>query len=415
MFIKFLLLYLYIVSNYSFCESNFLVKMLHDTFVNIGTSIGTKPQKTISTLETIGMCTVIAGVAYCSIKGYQMATNTLPKSINDHLNDLENKMNNIDNKLNIMDNKLNIVSSQVDRTSKENDCIFDSISFVKKEVFEATKLLENQMCEIGNKLDENIGELKNELNINREISHKYVDEKLNVLKGTLQQEIQNLKQVINNVNNLTDEDKYRLQSTISELEQICINDLNKFTNEVRQNSINNFNDNILTTVPAMRRFTSRLTGPTLSTQVNKIIDEQKNDYDSFKSNVSTLKLDNHEVKPPIGYYKRYYELNVSQNNEVLTFTEISKNIISQEPTTIGKIARRVCYNIPVDHLFNLVITIGKTALNNSLSIIATQQILTTLQSFIPKDVPIDSPAAKLGEYVGKFLKDLGSGAYRGFK
>ena len=78
--VKFLFLYVYITSGYTYCNSCYTTAM-HNAFVYTGVKMGIEPHTTISTLETIGMITVAVGVTYCGIKGYQYLTAvpTLPK------------------------------------------------------------------------------------------------------------------------------------------------------------------------------------------------------------------------------------------------------------------------------------------------------------------------------------------------
>jgi hypothetical protein len=68
--IKFMLLYIYITSDSVYCSS-VGTKALKNTFVDIGNGMGVEATTTVSTLELVGMCTIIVGAAYCGLKFYK--------------------------------------------------------------------------------------------------------------------------------------------------------------------------------------------------------------------------------------------------------------------------------------------------------------------------------------------------------
>jgi gas vesicle protein len=95
--------------------------MAHELFMSMGNQVGVEQKTTISTLETLGMIAVVGGVAYGSVKAYQMYTHTTPKSVEQRLNEkidqlearLNHKINNVQNHL--TSNQITI-SNQVEHT-----------------------------------------------------------------------------------------------------------------------------------------------------------------------------------------------------------------------------------------------------------------------------------------------------------
>ena len=89
--VKFLLLYVYITTDYTYCDS-FITRAMHDVFVSMGKTSHVEPQKTVSTMETMGMLATIGIIGYASIKLYQLSTNTLPKSTDEKLDEMEKRI-----------------------------------------------------------------------------------------------------------------------------------------------------------------------------------------------------------------------------------------------------------------------------------------------------------------------------------
>ena len=113
--IQFFYFLIYIYSDMIYCES-FLTKLLHDTFMEVGSSIGIKKETNVSILETIGMFTILGTISFGTIKAYLYVQGTEHRSI-------ENKLENLEERLEILNQKVdlnrNLIENNITLTSEE--------------------------------------------------------------------------------------------------------------------------------------------------------------------------------------------------------------------------------------------------------------------------------------------------------
>jgi hypothetical protein len=135
--IKFLLLYIYLTTDYIYCGSD-PVKMLHNTFVGIGQRVDVAPETTVSILKCIGVCTLIVGTTYCTFKAYDACHQIYyKKSLNDRFNQLTNKVSN-------MELEISELQYKVFLANHKNESIFSYINLNKLELKIIDSNLENQ-------------------------------------------------------------------------------------------------------------------------------------------------------------------------------------------------------------------------------------------------------------------------------
>lgn len=424
---KFIIFYLYVSCEYSICESLF-TKMLHNTFMEVGKTMGIEPKTNVSLLETIGMFTVIGTISYGTIKGYQYLNGTENKNINDRLNDIELKQTITDTKLNMIDGKINMINNKINKVLDVEDIII-------KGTFEVNKVLENKINSVGIDVNNIAINIETEINIikqelieikNNQIKSNEITEGISKLSNELNENINNMqKKVIDklNYNNLNDQTKMELLDVLEEL------------NNMNRNTTTNTN-NIISSIIPYRRHSSFIESLPISNELKKrftTYDTNKTNYTSdLKDFIPTVNEVSKEIKqttslPSISMktslpnftpselpitqlnkHRKLYELREYENS--FTFTEILANEMKREPSIVARTARTMFNNIPVDVIYRTTTTVIGQAIANSISLSTLVVILESLGMKTPSPT---SNAENIGRTISHTIKEFFKGINKG--
>ena len=390
--IKFLFLYFYLASDTVYCGSAF-TELLHDTFIGIGQNLGVKPKTTVSTLETIGMCTIIVGTVYCSIKGYQLITHTSPKSINTKLDEMDAKLTNLESNLRIQieESRVNLIETQG--------------SF--------SKLAIKNFKEVGQGLDFtnfNIVDL---------------EEKVDTLNST----------IINNQNTFNTLIREELQKNVAEIERICkiqheylernsngfsqedIIELNRLKIEI--DSLINSNNTILENLPVQNSIVSITKKSSNNNYVsdraqeaeminNTIVEHFKNI--GISTQIKTLKKNNSvsEIKPEVNEISDIHNYKLTEfTTAKIVLTNIASEAQNIVLSTANHVAKRVFHGITVDVLAKVLIDSLSNMLNGSLTANAFFSLLKILGLYSTSSIhSTPSTSETVGRTISKILRDF---------
>lgn len=382
-FIKIIILYIYISSDYSYCDS-IITKTLHNTFMELGKSIGIESKTNVSILETIGIMTIIGGIGYGAIKGYEYMNGIEHKSINTRLDELENKL---------------------DYVMRQNNELLLLETNIAKGVAGTTIVLETEICKIGNDITNKINEINNHLSHIE--SNQITSNELNVIFEKLRVEFNsNIEQIKHRVNNIIinneDIDKNELINLYSELNRLNT----KFNSSISEISANELTSKVLRQSIGENLIREELYKPVLPSIIPKV--------NSLRSNaLRTLSLPirkSESIEPQLSLPQQrdLYKLE-SLDTDKFVFSKVYNEAIQEGSTSaLSTIVRRVANGIPVDVMLKVVTATVSQAISNSITISSMLAIFHSIGLGSEQ-----SSAENMGKLVIKNIKDFIKGIKNG--
>lgn len=407
LFFKFIIFYIYVSSDFNYCDS-FITQILHNTFMEVGKNIGITPKTNVSVLETIGMFTIISTISYGTIKGYQLLNGIENKTINDRLNNIETKLNEIYYKQNNTDININILDEKINKVLEVESQIIKGIEV-------SSQIIEEKICRVGNDLNNVEKEIIKELNdiTTNQVNKNIFESQINSLSNNINNNINEVKnKIIEKLNHeeINEETKIELQNLLIELSNLnestkkTINDIN--LDIVPYSTINSLPENIQnligfkpksTYTPELTNFnpiTRKMYGEIRKTQSLSNSSFKKSNFEVNDSLIIQKNINDIELK-------KYYELRATDNS--LTFSEVFINEMKQEPSSISKVARTLCNNIPIDVIYRTTTTILSQAIANSISL---STVVILLENLGLKTPSYPSNAENAGRVISHTIRDF---------
>lgn len=406
--IKFILLYLYVVENVSWCDSSF-TRIAHDIFMSMGTKVGMEPKTTVSTLETIGMFTICGGIAYGSIKGYQHFTGTGPKSINERFDLLEQKINQNNT---VTQTKLNNITTKLEQTREDLVTLTIEIDNHQIERFALVELGFKTMENKINIIDNKVNDLTERIEQNQNSINKIIKDEISLKLQKIETLTQTQKHILErNTENISSFDRSLLQNLYNEVGEI-VQEGNKLADNIPK-SIPQLQPNIIQYLPNAIRSNLRQS----SLQQNEVL---KQTYIT-RSNSEHLELD-HLLTPtstiPSTSIVSSLPINKSFKISEITDTKIVFTAIgsSVNDLTMGVInnASKHLFNLPVnDYVIKIIYNGLGQVLSNTLSGIAFTEILKLLN--IGSNIPTITTSQNVGSVLSSTLREFVNGLKQGWR
>jgi len=406
--IKIFCFYIYFYSNNLFCES-IITKFLHDTFMEVGTSIGLNPKTNVSILETIGMFTVLGTISFGTIKIYQYFEGSEHRS-------LSNRLDNIERQLEENNFKNDQILSQVDIISQEVNVIKKGVKDTQSGVFITSKLIEEKVCTSYNIIIEELSK------INTEIINLKQTQDLNIEVQTKLMNLQtefNIKldkatklynEILTNNETISRE---TLQNLYNELQDIGVS-----TND-NLRIVNNILNNSLIPLSITNRINTRrsvqldpniveLLGPSFEEAQNNLNVTPMSPITRSSLPIPRININRNEVPviPDMRVIRekaqKLYKLET--NEKSFTFIEYSQNALGSTSNNLAVKA----VTVTSDFLFQTVKTVVSQALANSITVTGMLAILKSIGL-----VTDSSTAETAGKTVVKSIKDFIKGLKNG--
>lgn len=403
--IKFILLYLYVVEDVSWCDSSF-TRIAHDIFMSMGTKVGMEPKTTVSTLETIGMFTICGGIAYGSIKGYQHFTGTGPKSINERLDLMERNMNR--NNIEIY-SKFTELKEQVDDTRIN---LINTVADYQRENIEHFTHMGNALIDVNTKIDvidNKVTNLTEVIATNQTQINTIIKEEFRSQLNKIDELQQRQRDVINrNIDNLTESDKIILTQVYGDFESIL-----KKSDEVTERLPQHLSSALSILEPSYKPFTLNTYRTNSLKNIEKIANKRKNEL--HRSN--SLDLDNLPTTPstsivsslPINKSFKISEITDTK----IVFTSIGSSVTDLTTGLINNASKHI-FNLPInDYVIKIIYNGLGQVLSNTLSGIAFAEILKLLN--IGSNIPTITTSQNVGSVLSSTLREFVNGLKQGWR
>lgn len=362
-----------------------MTKLLHDTFMEVGSSIGIKKETNVSILETIGMFTILGTISFGTIKAYQYVQGTEHRS-------LENKLENLEERLEILNQKVdlnrNLIENNITLTSEEATIIKSGIKDTQSGVYATSIIIEKKVCESYNELKVDLINIRSNIEAliqNQNELNKEVQEKLKVLELNFNKKYEILlkkhEEMIKNESMTID--KTQLVELYRELQDLGINtntNLN-IVNETINTSSGSlirrpFNTSIINSLPFTPEIKEQLNShfneaqstlhprPIIrSSSISMPIPPRPRPIESFEPNLSQLASN---------YHNKLYKLKIENNN--FSFIESSQSLLGSSSQNLA--VRTV--SLAGDILYQTVKTLVGQALADTISIQAMLAVLRSI-------------------------------------
>lgn len=441
MIIKFLFLYIYVISDHSYCGS-LLTETMSNLFSNKTNHVCHCNTKTSDTwIQTAGTLLLVGSVSFFSIKAYQYFVESKNDLINQRLHNIEYKFDRMNQNLNTIENNVKLTNENIEIINKNVKEHYNADIELQKSI--ALNNV-NDLQSVGsaifstnenlNNISKSIIDNQNTLNANvishQNVLNESVKNELNQNKQCLEILLKKYKDIPETSINLSPQEKEELQRLNSELSQVL--ERNGKTLDTIPSSSSNvalkpsseiFEEEVYKRVPCLRP-KNNLSVPFYPNPHNSSLDKySKLSCSNINQNVNNIKKDLAETKSSTITSNDTVSNNTLDNLEVgkiYKLTEVSdSNIVF---TAIAKLGSTISSNLSnaafstTDMVCRRVFSFGADAAGKVLSIALSKllensinySVFSTIFKIITgNNAP--SNAENLGYNLKKTIKDFING------